>query len=138
MAIGLNMLRVHTTHALILPSWHQDVGVRLALLTLPASPGHLTIAAHGHQQQHLHHASPLKTPARTFPFRVCLQEAEPQGAKAQYHALKPFVIISLAYLLFTTTDGAVRMIVLLHAYNMGFTAWEVRGQAWTTCKMQPM
>ncbi len=45
--------------------------------------------------------------------------------KREYSALKPFVIISLSYLLFTTTDGAIRMIVLLHAYNSGFTAWEV-------------
>ena len=37
----------------------------------------------------------------------------------------PFVIISITYLLFTTTDGAVRMLVLLHAYNKGFTAMEV-------------
>lgn len=29
----------------------------------------------------------------------------------------PFVIMSLSYLLFTITDGALRMIVLLHAYN---------------------
>ena len=40
-------------------------------------------------------------------------------------ALWPFIIISITYLLFTTTDGAVRMIVLLHAYNKGFTAMEV-------------
>ena len=30
-------------------------------------------------------------------------------------ALMPFIIISLSYLLFTITDGSVRMIVLLHA-----------------------
>jgi len=41
------------------------------------------------------------------------------------HALWPFAIISLAYLLFTVTDGALRMIVLLHAYNKAFSAWEV-------------
>jgi len=40
-------------------------------------------------------------------------------------ALYPFVIISIAYLLFTVTDGAVRMIVLLHAYNKGFSAMDV-------------
>ncbi len=45
--------------------------------------------------------------------------------RREYSALKPFVIISLSYLLYTTTDGAIRMIVLLHAYNLGFTAWEV-------------
>lgn len=40
-------------------------------------------------------------------------------------ALRPFVIISTSYLLFTITDGAIRMIVLLHAYNKSFTALEV-------------
>ena len=40
-------------------------------------------------------------------------------------ALRPFVIISVSYLLFTVTDGAIRMIVLLHAYNKSFSAWQV-------------
>ena len=31
-------------------------------------------------------------------------------AAAAYSALKPFVIISLSYLLFTITDGAIRMV----------------------------
>ena len=39
--------------------------------------------------------------------------------------LRPFVIISITYLLFTITDGAIRMIVLLHAYNKAFSALEV-------------
>lgn len=39
--------------------------------------------------------------------------------------LRPFVIISSSYLLFTITDGAIRMIVLLHAYNKSFSALEV-------------
>lgn len=39
----------------------------------------------------------------------------------EYSALKPFAIISSSYLLFTITDGGLRMIVLLHAYNLGFT-----------------
>jgi hypothetical protein len=39
--------------------------------------------------------------------------------------LRPFVIISSSYLLFTITDGAIRMIVLLHAYNKNFSALEV-------------
>lgn len=51
------------------------------------------------------------------------KQSKTEAFKAKYSALKPFVIISLSYLLFTTTDGAVRMIVLLHAYNSGFTAW---------------
>uniref|UniRef100_A0A7S0JEI9 Uncharacterized protein n=1 Tax=Calcidiscus leptoporus TaxID=127549 RepID=A0A7S0JEI9_9EUKA len=37
----------------------------------------------------------------------------------------PFVVISVSYLLFTVTDGAMRMIVLLHAYQKGFTALQV-------------
>jgi hypothetical protein len=49
----------------------------------------------------------------------------PPSPPPQFSALKPFVIISLSYLLFTTTDGAIRMIVLLHAYNSGFSAWQV-------------
>jgi hypothetical protein len=46
-----------------------------------------------------------------------------QAAKSK--ALRPFVIISSSYLLFTITDGAIRMIVLLHAYNKAFSALEV-------------
>jgi hypothetical protein len=36
--------------------------------------------------------------------------------------LMPFIVISISYLLFTMTDGGVRMLVLLHAYNKGFSA----------------
>jgi len=43
----------------------------------------------------------------------------------QSQALLPFAIISVSYLLYTMTDGSVRMIVLLHAYNKGFSAMEV-------------
>jgi len=46
-------------------------------------------------------------------------------ALASSKALRPFVIISSSYLLFTITDGAIRMIVLLHAYNKKFSALEV-------------
>jgi hypothetical protein len=46
-------------------------------------------------------------------------------AAATSKALRPFVIISSSYLLFTITDGAIRMIVLLHAYNKLFSAFEV-------------
>ena len=45
--------------------------------------------------------------------------------QATSQALRPFVIISSSYLLFTITDGAIRMIVLLHAYNKSFSALEV-------------
>mmetsp|Transcript_19708 Transcript_19708/g.29246 ORF Transcript_19708/g.29246 Transcript_19708/m.29246 type:complete len:265 (+) Transcript_19708:113-907(+) len=44
---------------------------------------------------------------------------------ARSKALRPFVIISSSYLLFTITDGAARLIVLLHAYNKSFSAFEV-------------
>ena len=44
---------------------------------------------------------------------------------ARSEALRPFVIISTSYLLFTITDGAIRMIVLLHAYNKNFSALQV-------------
>jgi hypothetical protein len=39
--------------------------------------------------------------------------------------LRPFAIIGITYILFTVTDGAVRMIVLLHAYEKKFTAMEI-------------
>lgn len=48
-----------------------------------------------------------------------------QSLKNKYGALLPFAIISFSYLLFTITDGAVRMIVLLHAYQQQFTALDV-------------
>ena len=44
---------------------------------------------------------------------------------AERKALLPFVIISVSYLLFTVTDGAIRMIVLQHAYNKSFSAMQV-------------
>eukprot|EP00980_Cylindrotheca_fusiformis_P015676 scaffold4518_cov149-Cylindrotheca_fusiformis.AAC.11 len=44
---------------------------------------------------------------------------------ARSEALRPFVIISSSYLLFTITDGAIRMIVLQHAYNKSFSAMQV-------------
>jgi hypothetical protein len=46
-------------------------------------------------------------------------------AAAMSPSLRPFVIISVSYLLFTITDGAIRMIVLLHAYNKSFSALQV-------------
>ena len=46
-------------------------------------------------------------------------------SQATSQALRPFVIISSSYLLYTITDGAIRMIVLLHAYNKSFSALEV-------------
>ena len=46
-------------------------------------------------------------------------------AKERRAALMPFAVISISYLLFTVTDGASRMITLLHAYNNQFSALEV-------------
>jgi hypothetical protein len=43
-----------------------------------------------------------------------------QRFKEKYGALLPFAIISISYLLFTITDGAVRMIVLLHGRSSRF------------------
>ena len=55
------------------------------------------------------------------------EEEEDDTHKNYYcsETLRPFVIISSSYLLFTVTDGAIRMIVLLHAYNNNFSALEV-------------
>jgi MFS family permease len=47
------------------------------------------------------------------------------GVAPPGNALKPFAIIATSYLLFTITDGAVRMVVLLHANGLGFSALEV-------------
>ncbi|KAL7455278.1 hypothetical protein ACHAWC_009372 [Mediolabrus comicus] len=52
-------------------------------------------------------------------------EEEPKGWGFSDPRLRPFVIISITYLLFTVTDGAIRMIVLLHAYNKSFSALQV-------------
>merc|ERR1712100_1002779 len=55
------------------------------------------------------------------------EEEEEEEEKSVFRdpAMVPFVVVSLSYLAFTVTDGAVRMIVLLHAYTLGFSAWEV-------------
>jgi len=53
------------------------------------------------------------------------EEEEPKGWGFSDPRLQPFVIISITYLLFTVTDGAIRMIVLLHAYNKSFSALQV-------------
>ena len=39
--------------------------------------------------------------------------------------LWPYIIVNCSYLLYTVTDGAVRMLVLMHARNLDFTAWEI-------------
>lgn len=43
----------------------------------------------------------------------------------RYGPLYPYVIISIAYLCFTVTDGAIKMIVLLHAFQNNFSALDV-------------
>jgi MFS family permease len=43
----------------------------------------------------------------------------------EYRAIKPFVVISTSYLLFTVTDGGLRTIVLFNAYQRQFSAFEV-------------
>jgi hypothetical protein len=64
------------------------------------------------------------------PKEAAAVEPEPEKKEsfmqaATSEALRPFVIISSSYLLFTITDGAIRMIVLLHAYTKKFSAFEV-------------
>ena len=52
----------------------------------------------------------------------------PKGADskpAKPKGLLPFTVITICYLLFTVTDGAMRMIVLMHAYTAGFSAMQV-------------
>ena len=39
--------------------------------------------------------------------------------------MRAFAVMSTCYLLFTLTDGALRMVVLFHAFSLGFGAWEV-------------
>mmetsp|Transcript_8222 Transcript_8222/g.17324 ORF Transcript_8222/g.17324 Transcript_8222/m.17324 type:complete len:667 (-) Transcript_8222:262-2262(-) len=53
------------------------------------------------------------------------EEEDMKGWGFRDPRLRPFVIISIAYLLFTVTDGAIRMIVLLHAYHKSFSALQV-------------
>ena len=42
---------------------------------------------------------------------------------------RPLAIVTVCYLAYTTTDGGVRMIVLLHAFQLGFSALEARQPA---------
>jgi len=61
------------------------------------------------------------------PHHDCALNAHPQAGeshkdyiKREFSALKPFVIISLSYLLFTTTDGGVSVWV----WRRGIVAWQ--------------
>jgi MFS family permease len=68
---------------------------------------------------------PVESSAEVQPEQGKHSIAESDGKKKGATGLWPFVIVSSSYLLYTTTDGAIRMIVLLHAYQKGFSAMEV-------------
>jgi hypothetical protein len=59
--------------------------------------------------------APLIGAAGTSTTEVGKANPEMTEKQQKRKALMPFIIISLSYLLFTITDGSVRMIVLLHA-----------------------
>src|SRR5450432_3103972 len=40
-------------------------------------------------------------------------------------AVRNYVIVTSAYFLFTLTDGALRMLVLLHFYSLGYTPFMI-------------
>lgn len=69
--------------------------------------------------------SALPEPAPEIQQKEEEEEEEEEKSVFRDPAMVPFVVVSLSYLAFTVTDGAVRMIVLLHAYTLGFSAWEV-------------
>jgi hypothetical protein len=112
-------------------------GVRMRVTASAASAAAAAAAAKDQQQlQELHdeyldraafeERSALAASASGTLDALAPAPPERQLTMAQrYSALKPFVIISVSYLLFTVTDGAIRMAVLLHAYQKGFTAMEV-------------
>eukprot|EP01064_Diplonema_japonicum_P000790 TRINITY_DN10531_c0_g1_i1.p1 TRINITY_DN10531_c0_g1~~TRINITY_DN10531_c0_g1_i1.p1 ORF type:complete len:513 (+),score=63.44 TRINITY_DN10531_c0_g1_i1:37-1575(+) len=52
-------------------------------------------------------------------------ENKEKGTEVTSKAMRPLVVITSSYLLYTVTDGAIRMIILLHAYNNSFTAMQV-------------
>lgn len=54
-----------------------------------------------------------------------LEAKDSEKKRASGPGIWPFVIVSSSYLLYTITDGAIRTIVLLHAYQKGFSAMEV-------------
>ena len=98
------------------PSMDQPEGahqIEVGVPQPPPSTGVDEITGKNLEQTVEHGQGTLKKPKETFV----------QAASSK--ALRPFVIISSSYLLFTITDGAIRMIVLLHAYNKSFSALEV-------------
>ncbi|KAL3929886.1 MAG: hypothetical protein SGBAC_012014 [Bacillariaceae sp.] len=75
-----------------------------------------------------HHEDGLEVPAESLSSKEKnTNQGEGNGfmKAAKSQALRPFVIISSSYLLFTITDGAIRMIVLQHAYSKSFSAMQV-------------
>ena len=44
-----------------------------------------------------------------------------QPASEMQHAVRNYVIVTAAYWGFTLTDGALRMLVLLHFYRLGYS-----------------
>lgn len=73
--------------------------------------------------------------AKALPFTVTAAAGAGEGGEEKVlgdgvlapsvTGMRAFAAMSTCYLLFTTTDGALRMIVLFHAINQGFTAWHV-------------
>lgn len=70
--------------------------------------------------------------SKPSPFRVSGRGADGRdlslgdGVMAATTAgMRAFASVSLCYLLFTTTDGALRMVVLFYAFTLGFSAWDV-------------
>ena len=54
------------------------------------------------------------------------EQPSPRAARGRWHIpeqLLPYAIVNSSYLLFTVTDGAVRMLVLMQAHELGFEAW---------------
>ena len=47
------------------------------------------------------------------------------AAAAPVEGMRAFAAVTVCYLLFTLTDGALRMVVLFYAFQLGFSAWEV-------------
>ena len=76
-------------------------------------------------------------PAETSAPRAFSVSAAAPGGSGELHlgdgvlappavaGMRAFATMSLCYIMFTTTDGALRMIVLFHAFSLGFSAWEV-------------
>mmetsp|Transcript_12042 Transcript_12042/g.34666 ORF Transcript_12042/g.34666 Transcript_12042/m.34666 type:complete len:556 (-) Transcript_12042:155-1822(-) len=88
----------------------------------PSSPEPLPAAQTGTDDAALVQATGQ---APSVSLEVSCREERKRKRKAERSALLPFAVISCSYLLFTVTDGALRMIVLLHAYNLKFSALQV-------------